>query len=525
MAPSRDDAFAEGTTVGRHRLARVIGEGGMGIVWAARDEENQRDVALKLLRDVRRDDPVSHARFLREAEAAMKVRHPNVARVHAIEYTDGGTPYLVMDLLEGESLRERLRGAGGRLSPEECARVLRPVVAAVKAAHEQGLVHRDLKPENVFLATDGVRVLDFGIAKRFDGDADTFTSTGALVGTPAYMAPEQIFGERELDAKTDVWALGVMLYECLSGTRPVDGGMGPILKAITSGDVVPLAERVPGQGLEDVSRFVMRMLARKPADRPSIDEVAALLDRLEGRGATDAPTSRTLASGAPPAPARRARARGGRWVALGALGVAVVGGWFAWSALHANAAPAAAAPSTSASWTEPVALAPSSAPSAAVGPASAVASSASSVAPVATVGHGASPGSHASATAPSAAAGAHPAWVLDVVPGVHGGIGEVGTIPAFQTAAETMKPCLPPATDDERWSVSVACRWPKGGPREVVVEVRRNDALAPSPQADAIASCARQKLDAASIPPAVGQDDLGGKPAYASMFVGYFRAR
>ena len=137
------EAFTEGAHVGHFRLEKMIGRGGMGVVWSAEDERDHTRVALKFLDDVRRDDPVSHARFLREAEMATKLEHPNVVRVHAIDYTLEGTPFLVMDLLEGESLRARLKFAT-RLSPKECGVLLAPVASAASVAHEAGIVHRDL---------------------------------------------------------------------------------------------------------------------------------------------------------------------------------------------------------------------------------------------------------------------------------------------------------------------------------------------------------------------------------------------
>src|ERR1041385_4578490 len=147
------EPFAEGDLVGHFRLEKMIGRGGMGVVWSAIDERDGKRVALKFLDDVRRDDPVSHARFLREADLATKLEHPNVVHVHAIDYTLEGTPFLVMDLLEGESLRSRLKSVPCLL-PKECGALLAPVAAAARVAHEAGIVHRDLKPANAFLSTD-----------------------------------------------------------------------------------------------------------------------------------------------------------------------------------------------------------------------------------------------------------------------------------------------------------------------------------------------------------------------------------
>lgn len=292
------DTLAAGLVIGgAYRLERVVGEGGMGVVWAAHEIRTGRAIALKFLREDDRDQK-SRERFLREARAAMAIIHPNVARVEAVLETDVGVPFIVMELLEGESLRAMLRRRGP-LAPQECARLLGKVVEAVAAAHARGIVHRDLKPENVFLVHGvDVRVLDFGIAKQL-GHADStqqasLTSTGALMGTPVYMAPEQLFGEADVDVRADVWALGVILYECLSGQRPTEGaGIGPIIKRITSGPLVPLEEARPGLP-RSLTRIVGRMLLRHRADRPSLDEVSAVLAQLprEGEGDTPAPTQR-----------------------------------------------------------------------------------------------------------------------------------------------------------------------------------------------------------------------------------------
>jgi hypothetical protein len=289
------DALEAGALVGggRFRLERVLGEGGMGVVWAARETKSGRGVALKFLRAGRETEPRNQERFLREARAAMAIAHPNVARVEAVLETNAGVPFLVMELLEGESLRGLLERRG-TLDLATCGRVLAPVAEALAAAHAKGIVHRDLKPENVFVLPNGeIRVLDFGIAKqlpRAGEDAPpSLTSTGAVLGTPVYMAPEQIFGDEDLDARADVWALGVMLYECLAGRRPTDAeGFGPILKRITTGPLEPLEHARPGVP-RAVTSVVGRMLSRDRAARPPLQEVRALLVTMqEGVGAVEA---------------------------------------------------------------------------------------------------------------------------------------------------------------------------------------------------------------------------------------------
>jgi serine/threonine-protein kinase len=281
-----------GVVAGAYRLERELGRGGMGVVWSAREIASGRAVALKFLLGGAEADAKDRERFLREARAAMSVVHPNVARVGAVLETDVGTPFLVMELLDGESLRAVLRKKR-TLDPTACARLFLPIVDGVAAAHARGIVHRDLKPENVFVERTGeVRVLDFGIAKQLapagETNATSLTSTGALVGTPVYMAPEQLFAE-PIDPRADVWALGVVLYECLAGKRPTEGdGIGPILKRITSEPLVPLARAAPAVP-PTLARIVDRMLLRERADRATLAEVRAVLARIAAGEDDDEP--------------------------------------------------------------------------------------------------------------------------------------------------------------------------------------------------------------------------------------------
>lgn len=291
---------------GAYRLERIVGEGGMGVVWAARELSSGRSVALKFLREGIETDPKQRERFVREARAAMAVIHPHVAKVEAVLETDVGAPFLVMELLEGMSFRELLTRRR-TLPAIEAARLLSTVVDAVSAAHAAHIVHRDLKPENVFLVggTD-VRVLDFGIAKRLpqaerQESGAALTTAGALLGTPLYMAPEQIFGE-EVDPSADVWALGIILYECIAGRRPTDAeGFGPIIKRITVDPIEPL-ERAAPSCPPGLARLVARMLTRDRAARPTLTEVKATLDQVSGAPASvpEDPAPRTHRIGPPP---------------------------------------------------------------------------------------------------------------------------------------------------------------------------------------------------------------------------------
>ncbi|HYN18776.1 MAG TPA: serine/threonine-protein kinase, partial [Actinomycetes bacterium] len=210
---------------GRYRLVRRIATGGMGEVWQADDTVLGRRVALKVLVEELAADDHATRRFVREARATARLAHPNVARVFDFG-RDGGAPFLVMELLEGETLAARL--ASGPFGPAEAARVAAAVADALEAAHQLGIVHRDVKPSNVMLTRDGeVKVLDFGIAAAAD---ETHSTTGSgLYATVAYVSPERVAGEPATPA-SDVYSLGAVLYELLCG-RPPFSGPSPALVA------------------------------------------------------------------------------------------------------------------------------------------------------------------------------------------------------------------------------------------------------------------------------------------------------
>jgi serine/threonine protein kinase len=247
----------------------------MGQVWAVTHGVTLRTAALKFLNGPVHQRPERRRRFLREARAASSVNHPNVVQIHDFFELEDGTPVMVMDLLEGETFGQRLAREHSLLL-SATVNVLLPVISAVGTAHALGIVHRDLKPDNVFLSgptgsTAGVRVLDFGIAKLTTPEAmdpSAATDTGALLGTPSYMSPEQSFGEKSVDHRTDIWALGVMLYESIAGARPVEGeNAGQILKRLMGEAITPIEAIVPDLPA-DVARLIGRMLARDPDARP-----------------------------------------------------------------------------------------------------------------------------------------------------------------------------------------------------------------------------------------------------------------
>jgi eukaryotic-like serine/threonine-protein kinase len=285
-----ESALSEGSLIGgRYRLEHHLGEGGMGTVWSAVHTVTHRVVAMKFLKDAVRERADLRQRFLREASTASSLKHPNVVEILDVFDFEDASPVMVMEHLRGETLGSKL-ARDQRLSMEETAALLLPVVSAVGTAHALGIVHRDLKPDNLFLAdqTEGVKVkvLDFGIAKltaeyyRNRGVSALLTDAGAMLGTPYYMAPEQASGETVVDHRADVWSLGVVLYECLSGTRPIEGeNLTQVVSRLMSAGIIPL-ERIAPELPHDVSAIVMQMLSRDPQRRPDgLREVATVLAR------------------------------------------------------------------------------------------------------------------------------------------------------------------------------------------------------------------------------------------------------
>jgi TolB-like protein len=248
------------TSIGRFRITRRLGEGGMGVVYAGYDDALQRDVAIKLLRT---DASARSAALLREARAAARITHPSVCTIYEVGEHDG-TPFLVMELLDGETVASRLaKGANG---PFGACAVLVPTLDALDALHREGLVHLDIKPANIFITSHGVKLLDFGLARAqsVTDPTSTSSSAGMLAGTPAYMAPEQIRSE-PVDARTDIFGAGVLLFELVTGERPFRGTtFVDVLQAV-------LTEHPPALSgsavLVAIDRVVQRALAKDPADR------------------------------------------------------------------------------------------------------------------------------------------------------------------------------------------------------------------------------------------------------------------
>jgi len=268
----------------------------MGDVWEATNLSTGRAVAIKRLRLTPGAElgDSGRARFMLEAQTACAVEHPNVVEILDFVESAEEPPIIVMELLRGETLAARIEREQA-LGVTETATLLLPVVSAVGTAHARGIVHRDLKPANIFLQQSGdatvVKVLDFGIAKWLSarpGDVPLRTETGSTLGTPCYMAPEQAMGERVIDHRADVWALGVILYECLSGMRPVEGeNAAKIMVRLLSTGIMPIEKLVPGVPRE-LGALLTRMLARERAQRPpSLREVRTVLGALTAAQAPD----------------------------------------------------------------------------------------------------------------------------------------------------------------------------------------------------------------------------------------------
>jgi hypothetical protein len=276
------DQLAPGSWLGRYQIVRPLGRGGMGCVYEAVHRALGRRVAIKTLLPALAASPESRARFLREGQAAARIRHPHIVDVTDV-VADGATNYLVMEYLEGEDLGACIARAGA-LSLRETADLLLPVMAAVAAAHEGGVIHRDLKPENIFVirTSHGAacpKVVDFGISKVLgEPGALALTATSTAFGTVYYLPPEQLRGAREADARSDQYALGAVLYECLTGCRAFDGdGIYDVLKNVAEGNYMPVGTRRPDLP-EVVAAAIARALSVDPAGRfPAVRALGAVL--------------------------------------------------------------------------------------------------------------------------------------------------------------------------------------------------------------------------------------------------------
>jgi serine/threonine protein kinase/tetratricopeptide (TPR) repeat protein len=337
-----------GTTLTHYRITAKLGEGGMGEVYRATDTKLGRDVAIKVLPANISRDAQSLARFEREAKALAALNHPHIAGIYGFDAAQG-THFLVLELVEGETLSERLRR--GPLPLKESLALARQIAEAIQEAHEKGIIHRDLKPGNVKITPNGrVKVLDFGLAKMeqsvrseaesasalaADPDAPTVpadrTQPGAVMGTPAYMSPEQARGQ-EVDKRTDIWAFGCCLFECLSGRKPFEGKttsdlMASVLKSEPNWDLLP--DETPAE----VQTLLRRCLEKEPPRRlSSIGDIAILLDESTRRPRASSSPQISVIHGSPnpPPSSTRALAKWLRPVIGGLLSLVIGTGVFFW---------------------------------------------------------------------------------------------------------------------------------------------------------------------------------------------------
>jgi len=310
-------ALARGTRLGPYEIEVPIGAGGMGEVYRARDPRFERDVAIKVLPPAFAADADRLRRFEQEARTTGALNHPNILTVFDLG-THEGSPYLVCELLEGQTLRERVQE--GVLPQRKAIDYAQQTARGLAAAHTKGIVHRDLKPENLYITKDGrVKILDFGLARVVGGDAtraETVTQEGTILGTVGYMAPEQVRGQ-PADARSDLFAFGAILYEMLGGRRAFGGGSAAdVLSAILKEEPPELA--TAGMGLE---RIVRRCLEKNPEERfQSASDVAFALETMSGVATPSA---------AVPAPSRR-------WMPIAVVAAVAVGlaaaFWAGWSA-------------------------------------------------------------------------------------------------------------------------------------------------------------------------------------------------
>ncbi len=317
-----------GLVGGKYQLVKLIGRGGMGSVWEARHCNLGTPVAIKFIEAEYADSAEARSRFDKEAKAAATIQSKHAIQIHDNGVTEEGKPYIVMELLQGEPLDKRIDRLG-QLSLQDTARILQQVCRGLSKAHERGIIHRDLKPENIFIVHNNddddevAKVLDFGIAKIQNSPHSpgitSSTKTGAVLGTPFYMSPEQARGLRNVDHRTDVWSLGVIAFKCVTGKLPFDGeSVGDLLVKICTAPIPLPSHSVPGLPQAFDSWF-LRALEREPERRfANVTELAEHLAFAAGIGARGAsnpqygppgqmPVSATIAASSPGAtPAQRA---------------------------------------------------------------------------------------------------------------------------------------------------------------------------------------------------------------------------
>jgi serine/threonine-protein kinase len=363
LGDERDDTLIGRTIPGGYRIVERIAEGGMGRIYRAEQTALGRPVAVKVIHPALVSDELSVVRFVREARTASRLQHPNSVAIHDFGRTDDGLLYLVMELLQGEDLA-RIIAREGPLPIPRAVGIVRQALAAIDEAHACSIVHRDIKPDNFVVETtrwghDHVKLVDFGIAKMRRALADPKgTQPGIVCGTPEYMSPEQARGE-PLDGRSDLYSVGVVLYELLTGRLPFDEpDRGAVVEAQIGEVPADPREIAPERGIpEKLAAVVLRTLAKRPEDRPATArDLADALDDAVGGEPWSERVRRTVRMRTEklrtplswqraetlPLPRRRAPWRRGALLALGVGGAGAAVAWAAVGVVHA-AAPAAPA--------------------------------------------------------------------------------------------------------------------------------------------------------------------------------------
>ncbi|RPH62112.1 MAG: serine/threonine protein kinase, partial [Acidobacteria bacterium] len=267
-----------GRTVSQYEVLAKLGGGGMGVVYSARDTKLGRLVALKFLPTEWTHDDTAKQRFIREAQAASATDHPNICTIYNIESTSEGQLFIVMAYYEGQTLKQKIEA--GALEIDDAIDVAAQVAEGLAKAHAQGIIHRDIKPGNLIVTEHGTKILDFGLAKF--SDAQQLTVAGSTLGTVAYMSPERSRGE-EADARSDVWALGVVLYETLTGQLPFKGAYAEAISHAIRNDAALPLRLVRREIPSPVEKLVLRALEKDPNHRfQSAREMARELRQLQG---------------------------------------------------------------------------------------------------------------------------------------------------------------------------------------------------------------------------------------------------
>ncbi len=295
------------TIGGRYKIGEMLGQGGMSAVYKAEDPNLKRTVAIKIIHPHLSENPEFVRRFEQEAAAVARLRHPNIMQVHDFNH-DGVTYYIVFEYIAGQSLNQKLEElhATGQIMPlDEVTRIMTPLCNAVSYAHAQGMVHRDLKPSNVIINPAGQPILlDFGIAKIL-GDNYVHTATGATVGTAQYMAPEQVLGEK-VDHRADIYSLGVMLYEMVTGRPPYKGNSAITIMMKHVNEPVPDARLFNANLPPGYNSILAKALAKNPNDRyDSATELAAALREPSDELAAPPPATAAATELLPTSPAER----------------------------------------------------------------------------------------------------------------------------------------------------------------------------------------------------------------------------